>query len=112
MKGARFNEQYGDKAKNGVIQVTTKKNATGSTLNEGQVWKSEATIQPSIDIKLSDILPQPLYLVDGKEAPANFKQNLSGDDIESIMVLKDTAVTRVYGTKGKNGVVLIKMKKK
>jgi len=115
MKGARFNEQYGDKAKNGVIQVTTKKNAASSTLKQGQVKINEGygvLSQPSIDIKLSDILPQPLYLVDGKEAPANFMQNVSGDDIESIMVLKDTAVTSVYGKKGKNGVILIKMKKK
>jgi len=55
---------------------------------------------------------EPLILVDGKESPSNFRQTIIYDDIESITVLKDTASTSVYGVKGKNGVILVKMKKK
>jgi len=34
------------------------------------------------------------------------------EDIESISVLKDAHATAIYGEKGKNGVIIITMKKK
>ncbi len=66
---------------------------------------------------------QPLYLVDGvpypsapvgtiylgtSSSPFNF---LSPADIESIEVLKDADATAIYGSRGANGVILIKTKK-
>ena len=64
----------------------------------------------------------PLILINGHEVkiPANIKTidnasiakllNLNEDDIESITVLKDGAATAIYGDKGKNGVIEIKLK--
>ncbi len=37
---------------------------------------------------------------------------INPNDIESISVLKDAAAVAIYGEKAKNGVILIKMKKK
>jgi len=54
---------------------------------------------------------KPLIMVDGKEAPDNFMQNIAPKNIESITVLKDSSATAIYKTKGKNGVILIKIKK-
>ena len=52
----------------------------------------------------------PLYMLDGvivDPAYMNFKR----EDIESINVLKGKSGTEVYGEKGKNGVVMINLKK-
>jgi TonB-dependent SusC/RagA subfamily outer membrane receptor len=51
----------------------------------------------------------PLIIIDGKEAKT-FK-NIAPLDINSITVLKDGSATRLYGDKGKNGVIVIKTKK-
>jgi TonB-dependent SusC/RagA subfamily outer membrane receptor len=53
----------------------------------------------------------PLYIVDGKEAPANVLETLNPDSIGSIQVLKDAAAIREYGEKGRNGVIIITSKK-
>ena len=64
----------------------------------------------------------PLILINGHEVklPADIKTidnasiakllNLNENDIESITVLKDGAATAIYGDKGKNGVIEIKLK--
>ena len=57
---------------------------------------------------------QPLYVVDGMVVTPGSDGSLSGInpyDIESISVLKDAASLTMYGSRGANGVILIKMKK-
>ena len=55
----------------------------------------------------------PLIIVNGKEMPADFNPStINPDDIESVSVLKDESATTTYGEKGKNGVVIVTMKKK
>ena len=136
LKNASATKKYGKKGQNGVILITKKKVDASSANNEGKMSISEpvklhaeivydkekdAGLTPN-EVKINKGLqltaefykniPQPLILVDGKEAPANFMRNVSPVSIESITVLKDTAATRIYNTKGKNGVILIKMKGK
>ena len=60
---------------------------------------------------------EPLYVVDGVpffvERSLNMLNplsTLSPNDIESIDVLKDAAATAIYGSRGANGVVIIKTK--
>jgi TonB-dependent SusC/RagA subfamily outer membrane receptor len=55
---------------------------------------------------------KPLYVIDGKILePGSFElNNLNPDDIKSIDVLKDGSATSLYGEKGKDGVIQIKMK--
>lgn len=57
----------------------------------------------------------PLYVIDG--VPAFVESNalnpllsLSPNDIESIDVLKDAAATAIYGSRGANGVIIVKTK--
>lgn len=70
---------------------------------------------------------EPLFVVDGVPLPVDVSSdfnfatansddygellNISPADIESIEVLKDAAATAVWGSKGSNGVLLIKTKK-
>src|SRR5699024_5591522 len=49
----------------------------------------------------------PLILVDGVERPMN---SLNPDDIKSLTILKDASATAIYGTRGANGVIIIKTK--
>lgn len=66
---------------------------------------------------------QPLFVVDGVplndgnyslqqggSAPLNPLLNINANDIESLTVLKDAAAVAIYGSRGANGVVLIKTK--
>jgi TonB-dependent SusC/RagA subfamily outer membrane receptor len=53
--------------------------------------------------------PNPLIIIDGKEAKS--LKNIASDDINSITILKDGSATKLYGDKGKNGVIVIKTKK-
>ncbi|ANI89090.1 hypothetical protein A9P82_07175 [Arachidicoccus ginsenosidimutans] len=65
----------------------------------------------------------PLYVVDGVPQPTesyvsndvgtgtNYLAGINPNDIESIDVLKDAAAAAIYGSRGANGVILIKTKK-
>ena len=57
-----------------------------------------------------------LLIIDGKEIEMGSKEELNDiikpEDIESVNVLKDEAAIKLYGDKGKNGVVQITTKKK
>lgn len=50
----------------------------------------------------------PLYVVDG--FPVSDINHLSPQDIESMEILKDASATAIYGSRGANGVILIKTK--
>ncbi len=55
----------------------------------------------------------PLYVVNGmaiEPGPGGALVGISADDIESIRVLKDAVETSAYGSRGANGVILIKLK--
>ncbi|RWY49188.1 M56 family metallopeptidase [Mucilaginibacter gilvus] len=52
---------------------------------------------------------KPLYMVDGKEV-TNLG-TVNPKEIQSISVLKDASATSIYGDKGKNGVIVVTMKK-
>lgn len=56
---------------------------------------------------------EPLYIVDGQAVvpgPGGGLSGLNPNDIESIKVLKDAASMSMYGSRGGNGVIVIKTK--
>ena len=55
---------------------------------------------------------KPLFVVDDKIIGNDDITKIKPNDIESVTVLKDESATKLYGEKGKNGVVIIKMKKR
>lgn len=93
LKGESATELYGDKAKNGVILITSK----GSRFN---ISENALTGKKS-----------PLFIIDGKIVKGKIMNDLDPDQIESITVLKDESAFEKYGEKGKNGAVEIYLKK-
>jgi len=84
---------YGDKGKNGVIIITTKKG------------------KKAID-KINKSLDNALYVINGEVKDAYFNINsIKTENIESVTVLKNEAGISKYGEKGKNGVIEIEIKK-
>ncbi len=113
-------EEYGEKGKNGVVLVTSKKdalifkdfNATFSdkdSVSGLHIEKMEIAVNTNnTDSKLSKIL----FVVDGKTQVKGFDFNtIAPNDIVSMNVLKDSYATGKYGEKGKNGVIEIITKK-
>ena len=80
-------EVYGEKGKNGVIEVTTKNATTASTHD-------------------------PLIIVDKKEVTKEEYEKIAPEKIDHIDVLKpeSQAAKELYGDKGKNGVIVITTK--
>lgn len=57
---------------------------------------------------------EPLYVLDGlpiQPGPGGSLSGINPNDIESIRVLKDPAEIAFYGSRGANGVIIIKTKK-
>jgi len=57
---------------------------------------------------------EPLYVIDGVEidpGPNGALTGINPYDIDSIEVLKDATNMAMYGSRGSNGVIIIKMKK-
>lgn len=93
LKGEDAIAKYGDRASGGVIEISAKEKS------------QEAS---NIIIKGNGGKNSPLFIVNGTEM--NDISNINKNEIASIEVLKDKNATDVYGSKGKNGVVIVSLK--
>ena len=98
-------KKYGDKAKNGVVEIQLKSDKTAK-----KVIKDLEKDLPELKIN-GNKGAKPLHIVNGEEFKGDLNE-LNPDDIESINVVKGEAAFKKYGDKGKNGVVEIKLKGK
>lgn len=80
------------------VEITNVSGAPGGEM--------EVHIRGAASINASDA---PLYVVDG--IPVDDLNDLNPSDIESIDVLKDASSSAIYGSRGANGVLLIKTKR-
>ena len=83
LKGEKAIEKYGEKGKNGVIEIATKFTVPGN----------------------------PLIIIDGKKSSKQDLNKIPGDRIETINVLKGESAIKKYGDKGKDGSIEIITKK-
>ena len=107
LKNATSVEKYGEKGKDGVIDITLK---PSEYVSSTQTFK----VQSNSPLKFGDANSfgkNPLIFIDGVVAKDQNVNNIPPETIESISVLKDESATIVYGDKGKNGVILITTKK-
>jgi TonB-linked SusC/RagA family outer membrane protein len=81
------------------VQVVQNSGAPGST--------PQVRIRGLTSINNSD----PLYVVDGIPLASNDINIVDPENIESIDILKDASAQAIYGSRGANGVVLVKTKK-
>ena len=101
--------EYGDKAKHGVIKITTKEEdeEPASVMDWIKKNAKESTSSPSTN--------NPLIVIDGKVNgyASEILKKINIDDIESMSVIKDQeTISKLYGDKAKDGVIIIETKKK
>lgn len=78
----------------------------------GKAVRVNYTLPINFKLQGGENASKPLVLIDGVEQPADFDFNtIDSGTVESINVLKDETATEAYGEKGKNGVIVIKLKK-
>ncbi|MBJ2176201.1 hypothetical protein JBL43_18260 [Aureibaculum sp. A20] len=82
--------KYGEKGKNGVVEINTKSNNNSTISFQGK---------------------DPLIILDGKEISKKEMKKIASDNIKSMNVLKGKKAIKKYGDKGKNGVIEITLKK-
>ncbi|MBO9676099.1 MAG: TonB-dependent receptor plug domain-containing protein [Sphingobacteriaceae bacterium] len=130
LKDSLATAQYGADGFAGVIEVKTKNGLLGNNYGlktapgkiDGSNLKgkiSEFNVRP-LPNKQPQVIrryllnrdfdpkAKPLYVVDGKEV---VDPNLNEESIESIEILKDSVSEKLYGDRGKNGVLIITTKK-
>ena len=100
-RGAKATAEFGEKAKNGVVVITTK----------GDSKESNGEVVKNVAVRLSDRSDNPLYVIDGVVQESSSSKDIDPKSISSIKVLKGEAAIKEYGEKGKNGVILINLKK-
>jgi TonB-dependent SusC/RagA subfamily outer membrane receptor len=87
---------YGDKGKDGVIIITSKKKQENDAGNGTEIRA------------VQDISSNPLIIIDDKITDRTTLNGINPNMIESISVLKNS---EKYGEKGKEGVILVKLKR-
>ena len=86
LKDKDATDKYGDKGKNGVIEVISKK-----TISSASFLANE----------------EPVYVLNGKVILHEEFKKIDPDSIESMSVLKDKQATDKYGDKAKYGAIEI-----
>ncbi len=134
LKDEQSTKKYGDKGKNGVVLITTKKGSSwnlstgqntlsySNSLNKTQVIgygdsiskiKTGVKVNPwkvSVGVNATKEGKYPLILLDSKEISNDELGKVNPNDIKSTDVIKDENTTKKYGEKAKNGVVVITTK--
>lgn len=106
VEGEQAVKMHGEKAKNGVVAITT----VGD-----EVLYNDNTSEVVIGMEQQDALGLPenmLIIIDGKESSKADMNRLNPDNIDSIDILKDKKYIAKYGAKAKEGVIIIKTRKK
>ncbi|HCE57683.1 MAG TPA: hypothetical protein DER09_07670 [Prolixibacteraceae bacterium] len=108
---------YGDKGKNGVILITTKKGISSAKSDDivvtGYATKFKNQ-KNDVTLKSTDgSTSHPIVIVDGQEYKSMEDANVPIEEIASISVLKgESASPKIYGERAKDGVIVISTKTK
>jgi TonB family protein len=105
-KGQAAANKYGNKGKNGVIEIILLGNDLNSTSNTMKVRSGS----PAIFTDKDGSAPQPLIVIDGVIAENVNINDISPETVESVRSYTGEAATKLYGDKGKNGVIQITRK--
>ncbi len=100
LKGAAALQKYGEKGKNGVIEIRTKSE---------KIVNDKSNSVPK-DVAKIILEATPLYIVDEVEIASEEFALINPDEIQSISVLKGESAREKYGEKGVDGVIEITSK--
>ncbi|MEI6274966.1 MAG: TonB family protein [Prolixibacteraceae bacterium] len=118
LKGKSAIDRYGEKARNGVILLSSKGHQgnivwkSGDTYSHGQRLSnkdSEIVLQKAYDV---DAVNPPIYIVDGVLTNPKTAALPKPDQIKTTVIMKEEAAVALYGENGKNGAVQITTKAK
>ncbi len=109
LKGDKAIEKYGEKAKDGAIEIYI--NSAAPKKADVVVVEGRAT-QAGPDSKSTLSSFKGLIIVDGVEISNSALENIDSNNVESMNVLKGESALKKYGAKGKDGAVEITTKKK
>jgi N-acetylmuramoyl-L-alanine amidase len=98
LKGDKTAKKYGDKGKNGVIEINTKNKA------------GNVTFIPTDAKTINGFPSDVLVFINGKESTKEAFKNINPNTIESITVLKGAEAVKKYGNKGRDGSIEIVLK--
>jgi TonB-dependent SusC/RagA subfamily outer membrane receptor len=136
-KGDQAQVRYGDKGKNGVIEITTNKNQgkptvrvvslkrdsikvravklttdTARTINKNYNYNyNNNNVKTTVTIRgLDSLKVQPLVLINGKVKTLAALNAIAKNQITTVNVLKSDAAVAVYGKGAANGVIIVQTK--
>lgn len=112
-KGEAAVKAYGEDGRNGVIVVVTKANAVQKDQPQDKATSSFIKIRSNSDDADEK---NPLIVVNGEvvdklKSKTLEELNINPNDIKEMSVLKDKSAVTIYGEAGKDGVVVIDLKK-
>lgn len=117
LKGKSAIELGGTENENGVVVITTKQNkndqkviAFNSRVAAAASVRSDSARSGASVFRING-KASPLIVIDGKVAETTTLSAIAPETIESVSVLKDAGATKIYGERGKEGVVLVTTKK-
>jgi TonB-dependent SusC/RagA subfamily outer membrane receptor len=92
-----------------IASVNVTKGGSENTVNI--ITKNVDASNKKLVLTLPKSSPPPLYILNGDEISEEEMKLIDPNKIESISVLKDRSAETIYGEKGKNGVIVITLKK-
>jgi TonB family protein len=120
LKGESATILYGDKGKNGVVLITSKRGASTSKKGTSEIKvvgygndQKENQANTGFQIRsagTSENEPKPLIVIDGVIAENQSMNKIDPETIESVSVIKNEVSTNKYGEKARNGVIEITLK--
>ncbi|MCI4668298.1 MAG: T9SS type A sorting domain-containing protein [Bacteroidia bacterium] len=121
IKGESAVKKYEELGQNGVVEIYSKDKLKlkdksilkGAKKGDKTIFKSSKPVKIKIQTDGGIAETEPLYIIDGKRYTnkSGFTE-LYPNDIQEVNVIKGEKAIEIYGNDGKDGVVLIKTKKK
>jgi len=116
IKGESAKVLYGEKGKDGVLEIMLKPGTKVLDLNTPIIvtgYKTESDKREGVDITgYQDGIPgNPLIIIDGVVSDKKNLSNMNPRDVESLNVLKGVSATKKYGDKAKEGAIEVTTKK-
>lgn len=109
LKGAASTIHYGEAGSDGVIEITTK--SLSSNIESATEIRKNITIKgQESKFFLKDLNNNELILLDGKEVDRSVLNDLSINSIKKMEVFKGQEAVKMFGEKGRNGVIKLSTK--
>jgi len=108
-----FLDFYRPSTGNSASGYLNMESAVQNSFSYSGAFKKEVTKKPEMMIRgvgTFNNSTDPLYVIDGEVADADYFKSLEANMIKDVSVLKDASSTAIYGSRGANGVIMVTTK--